>query len=247
MFDLVVDCIGYDAEDAEQDLGVFKGRCRRLVFVSTDSVYDPAVRTIPQDEREAGYVTEGYGGGKRSAELVFEGGGGSLGSSPAGDGARRPDPAWTILRPCHIYGPGSLPGCIPRHARDPELIARMEREEVLELVGGGRSLQQPLYVDDLADVVLSCGSNERSIGQILNVAGPSTIECRHYFAIIAQALGRKLRTIEISFEDFWNSEPRFRSYLCHRVVSMERLRSCGLPVPATTPETGIPLHVRALQ
>ena len=29
---------------------------------------------------------------------------------------------WTILRPCHIYGPGSQLGCLPLHGRDPKLI-----------------------------------------------------------------------------------------------------------------------------
>src|SRR5262245_29594342 len=41
-WDLVVDCIGYVTEDAQQDIEVFRNRARHFVFISTDFVYDPA-------------------------------------------------------------------------------------------------------------------------------------------------------------------------------------------------------------
>ena len=232
-FDLVVDSICYNEQDAAEDIDVFSRLARRLVFISTDSVYDPAARTVLQDELDASYVADGYGGGKRAAELAF---------LRAGTGAL----AWTILRPCHIYGPGSLLGCIPRHARDKELLPKMLRGETLTLVGGGRSLQQPLFVDDLADAVLACEGNRRSIGAILNVAGPRIIETRRYFEIIAETLGVPMQFSEEAFAPVWDAEPNYRSYLCHRVQSMERLAAAGLPVPTNPPEVGLPIHVKSI-
>ena len=38
-WDLVVDCIGYGPEDAQQDVEVFHERAKHLVFISTDFVY----------------------------------------------------------------------------------------------------------------------------------------------------------------------------------------------------------------
>ena len=232
-FDLVVDCICYDEEDAKQDVEVFSDRCDRFVFVSTDSVYDPSSRTYPQDEKQSVFLGEGYGARKRRAESIFE----QTSSASL---------AWTVVRPCHIYGPGSHLGCIPRVARDPELVSRMRSGRPIELVGGGRSLSQPLFVDDLVDVLLACVTNSGSVGEVLNVAGPETIEARRYYEIIADALSVPLRALEVPFATFWDAEPEYRGHLCHRLLSLERLKAAGLPVPATPPEQGLPIHVRSV-
>lgn len=141
-WDLVVDCIGYGPEDTEQDVELFRERASHLVFISTDFVYDPDKRRFPQGEDDADYLTHSYGGKKREAELVLA-------------GADTGDMRWTILRPCHIYGPGSLLGCLPEHGRDPQLIDRLRRGEALRLVGGGHYLQQPILAADLAQTILS--------------------------------------------------------------------------------------------
>ncbi len=232
-FDLVVDCICREEPDALQDIEMFSGRCGRFVYVSTDSVYDPAARDIPQDERIAAYVEDGYGGNKRKAELLFD--------EQGGDRLK-----WTILRPCHIYGPGSLLGCLPKHARDKDLIGRMQRGEPLALVGGGRFLQQPLYVDDLVNTILACRENERAIGGIFNIAGPLIIETRRYYQIIADTLDVPFRYSEEPLEPFWEAEPGFHSFLCHRVPIVERMKAAGLPMPQTGPEEGLPIHVRSI-
>src|SRR5690606_5274960 len=124
-FDLVVDCIAYAPEDAQQDIAVFRETAAHLVLISTDFVYDPARRQLPQPESPAAYTpTPGYGHNKRLCELELE----------RGDtGAMR----WNVLRPCHIYGAGSQLGCLPEHGRDPKLIARLRAGEPLRLVGGG--------------------------------------------------------------------------------------------------------------
>ncbi|RME63268.1 MAG: NAD-dependent epimerase/dehydratase family protein, partial [Caldilineae bacterium] len=175
-WDLVVDCIGYEPADAEQDLAVFRERTGHFVFISTDFVYDPARRRFPQPEDDADYLSDGYGGRKRQCELRFiQGDSGPM--------------RWTILRPCHIYGPGSQLGCLPEHSRDPELVQRLRRGETLRLVGGGHFLQQPIFVADLARVILACGENSAAHGAVCNVAGPDIIESRTYYQIIADELG----------------------------------------------------------
>src|SRR5690348_18225223 len=50
------------------------------------------------------YYGTAYGGKKRQAELEL------INSQPS-------DMVWTIVRPCHIYGPGSQLGCLPLQDR----------------------------------------------------------------------------------------------------------------------------------
>ena len=52
-WDLVVDCIGYHPEDAVQDIEIFRKRTPHLIFVSTDFVFHPARRRLPQSETAA--------------------------------------------------------------------------------------------------------------------------------------------------------------------------------------------------
>lgn len=55
-----------------------------------------------------------------------------------------------------------------------------------------------------------------------------------------------LRFVVVEFGKFWEGEPRFRGHLCHRLQSLERLATAGLPLPQTAPKIGIPLQVRSI-
>jgi len=232
-WDLVVDCIGYGPEDARQDVTIFREQARHLVFISTDFVYDPARRRFPQTEDDADYLSDGYGGKKRQAELVLAG---------ADTGQMR----WTVLRPCHIYGPGSLLGCLPEHGRDPQLLDRLRRGESLRLVGGGHFLQQPILAEDLARTILSCADNPAAHGQICNASGPTTVESRQYYQIIADLLGLPLAVEELSVADYHRANPDRAPFLCHRIYDLSRLAACGLHLPATPLAEGLRRHVESL-
>jgi nucleoside-diphosphate-sugar epimerase len=232
-WDLVVDCIGYEASDAQQDIDLFRDRARQLVFISTDFVYDPAQRHFPQGEESDSYLSDGYGGKKRQCELTL------LNSDTGGM-------AWTVLRPCHIYGPGSLLGCLPLHGRDPDLLAKMQRGEALQLIGGGHFLQQPILAADLAQTILSCAGNPHCHGQIYLTAGPDIIESRRYYEIIGKVLGVKAKIEEIAVTHFLANHPDRHSFACHRVYDLSKLRAHGLHVPATPISEGLRQHVTSL-
>ena len=232
-WDLVVDCIGYGPEDAQQDVEVFHERAKHLVFISTDFVYSPANRRFPQGEDDADYLAHSYGGKKRQAELVLAG---------ADTGAMR----WTVLRPCHIYGPGSLLGCLPEHGRDPQLIERLRRNEPLRLVGGGHYLQQPILAADLAQTILSCADNAAAHSQICNVSGPTVVESWQFYQIVADILGVPLTVEELSVADYLRANPERASFFCHRIYDLRRLSACGLHVPATPLAVGLRGHVESM-
>jgi nucleoside-diphosphate-sugar epimerase len=230
-WDLVVDCIGYEVEDARQDLALFHERAHHFVFVSTDFVYDPARRQFPQPEGNNFYLQDdSYGAKKRRCELEFEN---------ADCGAM----SWSVVRPCHIYGPGSRLGCLPKHGRDPQLLSRMKNDETLQLAGDGHFLQQPIYFEDLAKLILSCVGNEKSHRQIYQTAGPDIIESREYYRIIAEILGVELKTEEVPVAQYLKNHPEHRSFLCHRIYRLDKLKAHGLAVPSTSIEDGLRAHV----
>jgi len=233
-WDLVVDCIGFEPADLQQDIAVFREQARHLVFVSTDFVYDPARRRLPQGEETDCYVADGYGGNKRLCEL-------ELLNGDSGD------MAWTILRPTHIYGPGSELGLLPLHSRDPELIDRLRAGEPLQLVGGGHFLQQPILARDLAELILSVRGNPRTFGQVFNAAGSDIIESRDFYGVIANTLGVGLALEEIPVSQYLAAHPEAAPFLCHRIYDLSALRLSGAAIPRTTLEQGLYEHVEAIR
>lgn len=231
-WDLVVDCIAFQPEDIHQDLVVFGPLGGHLVFISTDFVYHPHYRQYPQGEASDHYLAEGYGGEKRLCELELLNASGVL--------------PWTILRPSHIYGPGSGLGCLPEHSRDPELIARMKAGQALRLVGGGYFLQHPILARDLADLILDLQGNENTYGRVFNAAGPEVIEARRYYQVVADILGVELKVEEIPVGPHLAENPAACYFLCHRFYDLGALRSAGVGLPAASLEEGLREHVASL-
>jgi nucleoside-diphosphate-sugar epimerase len=233
-WDLVIDAIGYAPEDAQQDIAVFRDKTDHLVFISTDFVFDPAQRKFPQLEESDHYLPDIYGGKKRLCELEFING--DTGNMN-----------WTVVRPCHIYGPGSKLGCLPDHGRDDNLIQHIREGKPLELVGGGHFLQQPILAKDLANLMLSCLGNPKTYGEIFQAAGPDIIESRKFYFIIADILGVPHPDIvELPVGEYLTENPGRASFCCHRIYSLDKLKAAGAPVPSTSVYEGLKEHVESL-
>ncbi len=232
-WDLVVDCIAFEPADILQDVACLGLRAGHLVMISSDFVFEPACRSFPQTE--AGVFTEaGYGGKKRQAELTLQ----AAATGPM---------LWTVLRPCHIYGPGSLLGCLPAHGRDARLLERLRAGEPLRLVGGGHFLQQPILAGDLAKTILSLPGYPASAGQILGIAGPDMIESREYYRLIAAQLGVELKVEELPVAGYLAEHPESLPFLCHRIYDLSKLRSVGAAIPDTPVAQGLREQVLSLQ
>ncbi|MFA6962715.1 MAG: NAD-dependent epimerase/dehydratase family protein [Opitutaceae bacterium] len=233
-WDLVVDCIAFKAEHAAQTIRHFRHRAGRVVFISTDFVIASAGRTFPQDADTATCRTDdSYGGRKRRCEVAFE----SLLSEWSG---------WTILRPAHIYGPGSLLGCLPGHGRQPDLVRHILDNRPLHLVGAGHFLQQPVFAPDLARVILATPEAPASSGETYMVPGPEIIESRRYYEVIGALLDRPVRIEEIPVDTYRDTHPDKDPFLCHRIYDSAKLVRHGLPAPATPFIEGMRAHLHSL-
>jgi nucleoside-diphosphate-sugar epimerase len=231
-WDAVIDCIGFVEEDAHQDSAVLGRLADHVVFVSTDFVYAPGSRSFPQNEQASAYNSHGYGGNKRRCETVL------LESDTV---------AATVFRPCHIYGPGSLLGCLPEHGRDPVLIEKLLSREPIRLVGGGYFLQQPIYIDDLARVLVAAAKNPATYGRVANVAGPDVVTSRRYYEIIAAAVDRTPTFVEIPVEEYREANPNKSNFLDHRVYDTSTLSALDLPLPKTSLVEGLERQVSEIK
>jgi nucleoside-diphosphate-sugar epimerase len=99
--------------------------------------------------------------------------------------------SWTILRPTMIYGS-------PRDRNMWRLIQYLRRCPLIPIPGNGRSLQQPVFVDDVAEATLAALNINASIGQALNLAGAEPITYNEVIDTVTGLLQRRVLKLHVS-------------------------------------------------
>tara|TARA_Y100000034_G_scaffold47855_2_gene59033 strand:+ start:751 stop:1800 length:1050 start_codon:yes stop_codon:yes gene_type:complete len=119
---------------------------------------------------------------------------------------------YTIIRPARVYGPEDYT-LIP--------LFKLVKKRLFFSVGRGLSYMQPIYVDDLADLFISCMLNKKAYSQTYNAAGEDAITKKRFISMIAKNLNIKpnklyvpqnialfgARIIETIFKLFIKKEP----------------------------------------
>lgn len=97
--------------------------------------------------------------------------------------------SYTILRAPLLLGPGTEgAAALARNAAGPKT----------KLIGGGRNLQQPLYVDDLARAALAATQPSLARNRTLDLVGPVSLPERELVERAAGRLGRQVRIKSVS-------------------------------------------------
>jgi nucleoside-diphosphate-sugar epimerase len=97
---------------------------------------------------------------------------------------------WTILRPTMIYG-------APGDRNMERLLASLRRVPFVPAPDAGRTLQQPVYVDDLAGALLAAVVAQSAVGQAINVAGPTPLTFADVVKHAGRAVGRSARVLPL--------------------------------------------------
>jgi uncharacterized protein YbjT (DUF2867 family) len=97
---------------------------------------------------------------------------------------------WTILRPTMIYGAAG-----DRNLS--RLLTLLTRVPVLPVPGGGRHLQQPVHVCDVAGAVLSAAERPESAGATYDIAGPAPLSFAELLRIAAEAVRSRAHFVPV--------------------------------------------------
>ncbi len=97
---------------------------------------------------------------------------------------------WTILRPTMIYGSA-------RDRNISRLLRLLRVSPIFPLFGDGQALHQPIYVEDLADAVVSALDVEPTVGKAYNVAGATPLSYADLVRLAARAIGRNVRLVHV--------------------------------------------------
>ncbi len=92
--------------------------------------------------------------------------------------------AWTIIRPTMIYG-------LPGDRNMERLLKLLKKTPIVPLPNGGRFLQQPVHVQDLAAALARTVSVEQAIGQAYNLSGAEALSLRSIVQQAAVAVSKR--------------------------------------------------------
>jgi nucleoside-diphosphate-sugar epimerase len=139
---------------------------RRIVHFSSAGVLGHVQNGDVADENYPLAPRDAYDASKREGEQI------ALEAAARGQNV-------VVIRPGWVYGPGDR--------RTFKLIRSVARRRIV-LVAGGKTLQTPVYIDDLMNGVLLCAKKGRA-GEIFNVAGSEVLTIRRMIETIAGAVG----------------------------------------------------------
>ena len=178
-WDCVIDMICYEPEDAANDIALFCGRTRQLLFCSTVDVYDKAPAAYPVTEATARLGARPsfvYGYKKmRCEEALWE-------------AHARGDFALTVIRPTFTYNETWSPG-IHAFGGQTYHLDRLIKGRPFILHGDGTSLWVATHRDDTARAFVGAVGNPLALGQAYHLAPDEWMTHRHIWRTLARLLG----------------------------------------------------------
>jgi nucleoside-diphosphate-sugar epimerase len=114
--------------------------------------------------------------------------------------------AVTVVRPAVVYGPGDK-----RMGKLFKMIAGKK----FRMIGNGKTLTHPVYVDDLVTgMILACESKKAG-GEIYILGGEKAVTITEWVDVIAKEAGVKLSSFHIPYRPLW-----FVSFLCEIICGV---------------------------
>ena len=124
---------------------------------------------------------------------------------------------WTIIRPTMIYG-------AERDRNLSRLLRLLSRTRLFPVPGGGRHLQQPVHVTDVADAVLTAVGRPAAVGMIYDVAGPEPMTFASLLRTCARAVARWTRFVPVPLSPVIALASGFERVSQHPPIRAEQLR-----------------------
>jgi nucleoside-diphosphate-sugar epimerase len=181
-FDVVIDMVCFNPEQADSAVKVFSGKCEQFIFCSTVCTYGVKVppnvfinETFPQEPISS------YGKNKVACEKIF------LAAHTANQFKS------TIIRPSHTYGPGHP--LIDNLEFDAVAWDRIERGQPVLCAGDGLGLWVSTHRDDCGKLFAHASLNPVTYGQSYNATRDPHVTWREYYRQAAAALNKQAKVI----------------------------------------------------
>ncbi len=190
--DIVIDMICFTLESAMQLAEALNGSVQHFLSCGTIWVHGPGVQVpVTEEQPRRPFGTYGIEKAKIEAYLLSK--------------ARREQFPATVLHPGHIVGPGWVP-LNPAGHFNPEVFARLAKEEELVLANLGMETVHHVHAEDVAQSFIKAISHwSASVGESFHVVSPQAVSLRGYAEEAAAWFGKQANLRFASWEDFKQS------------------------------------------
>ena len=183
-FDVVVDWVVYTADDIERDIGLFRGRTKQYVFISSASAYQkPPDEYLISESTPLSNPFWEYSRDKIACETRLM------------QAYRDEGFPVTIVRPSMTYD-SNLPIAVGGWGSY-TLADRLMRGLPIIVHGDGSSLWVLTHADDLAKGLLGLLGHERAVGEAFHITSDEVLTWNQIYQQIAEALGVEAKVVHI--------------------------------------------------
>ncbi|MDP4012989.1 MAG: NAD-dependent epimerase/dehydratase family protein [Candidatus Nanoarchaeia archaeon] len=123
---------------------------------------------------------------------------------------------YTILKPTMVYGKDGGRGFT-------RILDHIKKYPIVPVVGHGKTLMQPVYVEDVVEAIIKVIENPISIKKSYNIAGPKAITMNELFDSISKTLGKKKPKLHIPLKVIY-----FLTNLMHPFNKKKRMSKEGI-------------------
>jgi nucleoside-diphosphate-sugar epimerase len=209
-FDVAIDMICFDAEDAASDVSAFRD-VSQFIQCSTVMTYGKPYEWLPVTEDHEIHPNTPYGINKAKADSVF---------MAAFHEANFPV---TIIKPSVTHGP--VRGVVRQVTRDTAWIDRIRKGKPLLICGDGRQIIQFLHVKDAAPGFAGVIGKSQCIGQTYNLVDRGYVDWLTFHHTAMRVLGQEVELVGVPLADLMAlNVPNFR--LCEEIYSHNNYYSC---------------------
>jgi nucleoside-diphosphate-sugar epimerase len=192
-FDVVVDWICFDENDAKRDIRLFHERTSQFIFISSASVYEtpPSFYPITENAALSNPYWE-YSRNKIRCEQVLM------------EACETNGLPLTIVRPSHTYGNTMIP--LPGRYT---VVDRMLKGKEVIIHGDGTSLWTLTHHKDFAVGFNGLFGNPESIGEHFHITSDEWLSWNQIFELTAESFGAELNAVHIPSEYINSLDPGF--------------------------------------
>jgi nucleoside-diphosphate-sugar epimerase len=181
-YDVVIDMICFNPQQAAASVAAFAGRCEQFIFCSTVCTYGVKIPpTVLVDETFRQEPISGYGRDKVACEKAF------MAAHEAGKFKT------TIVRPSCTYGPGNP--LIDNVEFNAVAWDRIAKDKPVLCAGDGLGLWVYTHRDDCGKLFAYGALNHKTYGQSYNATRDQNQTWTDVYADVASVLGKKAQLL----------------------------------------------------
>lgn len=201
-FDVVIDMICFNKEDAQSTLNAFNGRVGQIIVTSSVAAYKRPYRTVPTIESEEALWDDpafGYAFHKAEMERYLQ------------SAAHTNETPVTIIRPSLTYGPGAANIGVLR--QNYGIIDRLRKGKPLVMFGDGTTPWCWTFAPDLAGAFLALAGNPKTYGKQYHACSEEGHIWQDLYTEIGKIIGIEPKIIHIPSELLKVSAPNLCGHL----------------------------------